>query len=310
MSIGQTLVDDGIIILEKVARSGDILLRDEMEKMIAEGLIEALTPNNLIFHQKSNTKVITFRLKHIMTPLRWNGVTVPVFGCIFFNHESRKCEIFTRDFRPRQCRIFPFNKLHMARKLEQDNTIRGHITIVPMCGLERLRGFLTAEQTKQVKEYLDLLKPPKKVLTTDSASSWKKLLTKLRFPAAIPVSDRDLQVLGIAVKRESASEGWAIVDWRRDLARINTEMLSSVYGKDKLNPRMTDEQNHFAQHIKKKFAKSYEWWRDFRLSKKNIKEIYETMVEVFYDRYTSNLLLQNVKGRNIFLYNYLLSLRG
>ena len=73
MSIIPPLVEDGIIILQKVARSGDILLRDEMEKMIDEGLIEALAPSTLISHQESNAKAITFRLRHIMMPFRWNG---------------------------------------------------------------------------------------------------------------------------------------------------------------------------------------------------------------------------------------------
>ena len=306
MSISQPLIEDGIIDLQKVVRSGDILLRDTMEKIIDEGLVEALAPNNLFFHQEYKAKAITFRLRHIMMPFEWNGATLPVFGCIFFNHETRKCEIFTKDFRPRQCKIFPFNKVYLDRKLKQESPTRGHITIIPTCGSERLIGVLTAKQTKQVEGYLDLLKPPKRASTVDSASSWMKLITELRFPAAVPVSDRALQVLDIHVN----SEGWAITDWRRDLGEITTGILSSFYGKNKLNPRLTDEQKQLIQHVKEKFAKSYKWWRDIRLSKENVKEIYETMVEVFYGRYMSNLFLQYVKERNASLYDYLLSLKG
>lgn len=310
MSIGQTLVDDGIIILEKVARSGDILLRDEMEKMIDEGLIEALTPNNLIFHQKSNTKVITFRLKHIMIPLRWNGVTVPVFGCIFFNHETRRCEIFTKDFRPRQCSVFPFNRIHTAQKLKQEGKIKGTLTIMPMCGSERLEGVLTTEQTKQIEEYVDLLKPPKIAPKKNSASSWKKLITELTFPAAVQVSDHVLQVLGIPTTQERASEGWDIADWRKDLAGITKKILSNAYGKDRVNPRLSHDQKHFAKYIRGKLINSYKWWLDFKLTNRNINKIYETMVEIFYGRFLANLNLQYAKQRDIALYNYLLGLRS
>lgn len=310
MSIGPSLVEDGIIIPEKVARSGDMLLRDEMERMIDEGLIEALAPSTLLFHEISNAKAMIFRLRHIMMPFEGNGVIVPVFGCIFFDHETRKCEIFTKDFRPLQCRVFPFNTVYTVRKLKQDIVTRGHITILPTCGSGRLKGVLSVKQTKQIEEYLDLLKTPKRAFKIDSATRWKELITGLRFPATVPISDGFLQVLGMPVKSGDASEGWAIADWRRDLSRITTRILSGVFGKEKVNPLLTDEQKNFVQHIKEKLAKSHKWWRDFRLSKENIKEIYEAMVEVFRDRYMTNLTLQYAKRRNTSLHNYLSSFRG
>lgn len=307
MSIGPPLVEDGVIIPQKVVRSGDILQRDEMEKIIGEGLVDTLAPNHLIFHKKSNARVIVFRLRHIMMPFLWNGITVPVFGCIFFDNETKKCEIFKKSFRPRQCRVFPLNKVYLAQKLGRN------ITITPTCGSERLRGVLTVEQTKQVEEYLQQWKKAreqlKKVFAVDSVSSWKKLMTTLQFPAGIPVSDSVLQVLAIPTMCEHASEGWALVDWRSDLGEITAKTLSSVYGKERLNPRIKNEQAGFARHIKEKMAQNYKWWCDIRLRKGQIREIYETMVEVFHGRYMTNITLQHIR-RNTQLYDYLLNLRS
>jgi len=80
-------------------------------------------------------------------------------------------------------------------------------------------------------------------------------------------------------------KGQLTLDWRRDLAAKMTEILSGVYGKDKLNPKTTGEQKQFSEYITNKLAKSYEWWENIRLGKENVEEIYEAMAEVFHGRY-------------------------
>jgi len=279
------MMEDGILLQRKVVRTGWAVARDEIEKMIDEGLIEGVAPGALLFIKRYNVKAISLRLRHIMMPFKQNEVMVPVFGCIFFNNETRKCEVFTREFRPRLCRIFPFDVMYRIERLKQQGKIRKHMPIPPMCGFERVKGALTAEQIKQVEEYLDLLKPPKEGTSVDSPSSLRKLISKLQFPAAVPVSDRDLQVLGVP----SNFRGELTLDWRRDLAAKMTEILLGVYGKGKLNPKTTDEQKRFAEYIRGKLAKGYEWWENIRLGKEDVKEIYEAIVEVFHGRYLRKL---------------------
>lgn len=274
-------VEDGILMQRKVVRTGWTVVRDEIEKMINEGLIEGVAPGALLFFKKYNVKAVAFRLRHIMMPFKRNEIMVPVFGCIFFNNETGKCEVFAREFRPRLCRVFPFDVAYKIGRLKQQGKIRKYAAIPPMCGFERVKGTLTAKQIKQVEEWLDLLKPPKEGASVDSPSSLRKLISKLQFPAAVTVSDRDLQVLGVPMN----FRGQLTLDWRRDLTTKMTEFLSGVYGKDKLNPKTTDEQKQFAEYITDKLAKSYEWWENIRLGKEDVKEIYEAMAEVFHGRY-------------------------
>lgn len=210
----------------------------------------------------------------------------------------------------RACSVFSFNKRYMDQKLKRDGKLKENMIIMPMCGAERLMGILTTKQTKQVEEYLNLLEQPKIAAKKDSALSWKKLTTELPFPVAVPVSNHILRLLGIHTVQEHASEGWDIVDWRRDLRRITRRTLSKFYGKDRLNPRLTNKQKHFAEYITGKLEKSYKWWLDFKLNKRDIKKIYETMVDLFFDRFLSNLTLQHAKKRNSALYDLLSSLRG
>lgn len=280
-SLIRLLIEDGILMQRKVVRTGWTVARDEIEKMINEGLIEGVAPGALLFIKKYNVKAVALRLRHIMMPFKRNESMVPVFGCIFFNNETGKCEVFTREFRPRLCRVFPFDVAYKIGKLKQHGKIRKYAAIPPVCGFERVKGTLTAKQIKQVEQWLDLLKPPTEGASVDSPSSLRKLISKLQFPAAVPVSNRDLQVLGVPMN----FKGQLTLDWRRDLAAKMTEILSGVYGKDKLNPKTTGEQKQFSEYITNKLAKSYEWWENIRLGKENVEEIYEAMAEVFHGRY-------------------------
>ena len=290
-SLVPDLVNDGII-LEKTVRSGDTLFRDEMDRIVTEGLFCALSPGHVMFGNKSNNSEVKrfletrfhdaalfLRLRHLPLPILWNGITVPVFGCVFFDAKSRKCTIYTKEFRPMQCRLFPLYEAHPSFDVAVSHV---SVTKKPMCNddysnLERVTGELTPEQYAMAETYMHRLHR----FSSPSASTLEATINDL---AVVPASDSLLRSLGFV----NAEVFWAVQDMNPNLEKLMSRALSCE------KKTIASESFVAVQNLKNKIAENLQWWNNFMMKKEDRTQIYEAMVEMFYDRYLMNLSLRRL----------------
>ena len=151
-SIADLLIKKNIISLEKPFRNGRIL-RNELNLLINEDLICALAQRVVAYIKDLDFKAVKLSLRHLMVPYNFNGKSVPVLACVFFEPNSKKCQIYNKDFRPLLCKVYPFNEIYKFKLLNEKNKFIYKLNIHPICKIRKIKGELTQEQLKQIDIY-------------------------------------------------------------------------------------------------------------------------------------------------------------
>lgn len=283
------LLHIGVILPEKVTRSGTVVFKWEIEDLIGHGLLPVLAPHftliptaqsrfsellkdigleeTIDFFRRQQARLITFRFRHIVMPYEMDdGFQVPVFACVFFNPKRKKCEIFDKSYKPLQCRMFPFNEMYVNKKPEVfavDRHLRLRkipIEKHPMCDAWRLDGELTSEQKNEVIKF-------------------KKLERGMMNFCFLPITEDDMGEIGGTLKDLDY-----LVDYRKTLPLLLNRVFSRVYRSENLEPSLSKRESEFVEYLNQKIISGLEWWTNVTFSKGEIFEMVARMEEIFFDR--------------------------
>ncbi len=270
------------VITKDVVRSGVAISQQETQGLLKAGLSHALAPH-LIFvppsekihlnaflkkmglthmrelfkHQK--TWISIFRFRHIvMLDEIDDGFNVPVFACVFFDPKEKKCEIFDKNYRPTQCKVFPFSAI-CTSQIERDHR-KNPVIKCPMCDPWRLKGELTSQQKNE-------------------ATQFENMRINFINCSYIPITEKDMEKIGASLNNLRF-----VMDHWRDLPILTNRVFLRLYGSEYVNSNLNEEESRFVEHIHQKIASNLEWWENIKLEKSEVFEISARMEEIFFSR--------------------------
>ncbi|NYT00169.1 MAG: YkgJ family cysteine cluster protein [Methanocellales archaeon] len=271
------------VTTKDVVRSGLVISKEEIQGLLEDGLLHALSPNlifippssknylnaflekmglthirNIFKNQKAWISV--FKLRHIVMLYETDdGFKVPVFACVFFDPKEKKCEIFGKRYRPTQCKVFPFNAICTSQIEGDQRENPNPIIKLPMCDPWRLNGELTSQQKNEAKQF-------------------ENIRTNFINCSYIPITEKDMEKIGASLNNLHL-----IMDHWRDLPILTNSVFLRFYGSD-VNSNLKEERSRFSEHIHQKIVSNLEWWEKIKLEKSEVFEMSARMEEIFFSR--------------------------
>ncbi len=266
---------------DKPTRSG-MLFRSEVAALAAAGYHAALAPSTLLHHPLFDSYALSLRLRHHVVWLRTPdgvepGVHVPVFACVFLNTEIRRCTIHGEAFYPLRCRAFPYDELSRRGQ----NAIAGGETdnaptLLPICGVDRLAGTLTAQQRALADEVRRRARPPSPARNVTSKMEWRDALYSTEVPFFL-VTDDERAALDL-----SPDGSIPVLDLEPDLSARIHGILERECGADTASRKLDARGD---ADLAREVERARKRWRRFTIDDdEEAKTLESLMVELFVYR--------------------------